>query len=137
MKSTQSSIRFVLKMQFLLDDTHLAIKTSGGYLRIYDLASGEQVYHDKFNDSYSDRLEIYEDSAHDRLYLRGGDNSSICLDLRSWTALGYPDAMLYYHSATTSIYVKGNSWEGDPLLYGQIPSTAELVRLAADYLAES
>ena len=135
--STQIPFGSVLKMQFLLDDTHLAIKTSGGYLRIYDLASGEQVYHDKFNDSYSDRLEIYEDSAHDRLYLRGGDNSSICLDLRSWTALGYPDAMLYYHSATTSIYVKGNSWEGDPLLYGQIPSTAELVRLAADYLAES
>lgn len=132
--STQIPFGSVLKMQFLLDDTHLAIKTSGGYLRIYDLASGEQVYHDKFNDSIFDCLEIYEDSAHDRLYLRGSNNSGICLDLSSWTTLGYPEAMLYFSSSMDTIYMEGNSREGDPLLYGHIPSTAELVRLASEYL---
>lgn len=133
---TQIPFGSVLKMQFLLDDTHLAIKTSGGYLRIYNLFSGEQVYYDQFQDAFDHLLDVFEDSANQRLYLRGGPRSGICVDSRSWTALGYPESLLYYNSNTNLVYMTTSSWEESSLTYAQIPSTMELVQLGEDWLSD-
>ena len=135
--STQIPFGSVLKMEFFLDDSYLAIKTSGGYLCIYDLATGEQLYYDQFDDSYSSTLQIFEDLTHQRLYLNGGSGSGICLDLGSWTALGYPEHLLYYHSDSDQVYMSASPVESSPLSYSSIPETSELVQLARDFLSES
>ena len=134
---TQIPFGSVLKMEFFLDDTCLAIKTSGGYLRIYNLDTGKQLYYDQFADSYSGTLQIFEDLTHQRLYLNGGSRSGICLDLGSWTALGYPEHLLYYHSDSDQVYMSASPVESSPLSYSSIPETSELVQLARDFLSES
>ena len=130
---TQIPFGSVLKMEFFLDDTCLAIKTSGGYLRIYDLATGKQLYYDRFDDAYSASLQVFEDLQNQRLYLKGGSRSSICLDLGSWTALGYSENLLYYHENTDCVYMTGGTAS---LSYSSIPSTGELVQLASDLLKQ-
>jgi hypothetical protein len=120
-------------MEFFLDDTCLAIKTSGGYLRIYGLATGKQLYYDRFVDAYSASLQVFEDLQNQRLYLKGGPRSSICLDLGSWTALGYSENLLYYHENTDCVYMTGGTAS---LSYSSIPSTGELVQLASDLLKQ-
>lgn len=134
---TQIPFGSVLKMEFFLDDTCLAIKTSGGYLRIYDVATGKPLYYDQFADSYSGTLQIFEDLTHQRLYLNGGSRSGICLDLGSWTALGYPEYLLYYHPDSDLVYMSASPEETSPLSYSSIPETSELVQLARDFLSES
>lgn len=135
--STQIPFGSVLKMDFFLDDSCLAIKTSGGYLRIYNLDTGKQLYYDQFTDSYSGTLQIFEDLPHQRLYLKGGSRSGICLDLSNWTALGYPEYLLYYHADSDLVYMSASPEETSPLSYSSIPETSELVQLARDFLSES
>ena len=132
---TQIPFGSVLQMQFFQDDTCLAVKTAGGYLRIYELEYGTQLYYDQFKDAYSSVLQIYEDPRNQRLYLQGGSGSGICLDLRSWTVLGYPDDLLYYSTDADLLYVTAPISSGAALWTGRIPGTLELVRIGSEFLA--
>ena len=126
----------VLQMRFFLDDTHLAIKASGGHLLIYELSSGQQVYRDQVADAYYSILQIFEDRQHGRIYLACGSNSGLCLDRESWTQLAKIDNLLYYDADTDLIYLKGGHNAESPIYYGQVPCTMELIRQAKAILAE-
>jgi hypothetical protein len=121
-------------MQFFLDDTHLAIKSSGGHLLIYELATGTQVYRDQLYDAYSTKLQVFEDPEHNRLYLNCGSQSGLCLDLSSWTALAKPKNLLYYDSNTDLVYLATTGRDNSPIVCGTIPDTMELVELATELL---
>ena len=133
--ATQLPAGSVLQMRFFLDDTHLAIKASGGHLLIYDLATGTQVYRDQLNDAYASTLQIFEDPAHGRLYVNGGSKSGLCLDRDSWTVLAKLDNLLYYDSSADIVYLTAGSSSNSPIVYGAIPDTQTLVNLAKEALA--
>jgi len=131
---TQIPSGSVLKMQFFLDDTHLAIKAAGGHLLIYEIRTGKLLYQDQLSNTTSSVLEVFEDPKHQRLYLNCGPYGGLCLDQSSWTALARSVNMIFYDKNADRVYLGSN---GDiPVVYGQIPDTMGLVKLAGTVLAE-
>lgn len=125
-------------MGFLLDDTHLVIKTEDSLL-LYDISTGELNYQEKFNGLIGRTLRAYEDQKNQRLYLIDGEcdtgTNGICLDLRSWTKLGEGSGMICFDVNTGELYRLDSSyWTSDPLKYACIPGTDELIRLGQELL---
>jgi hypothetical protein len=134
--STQLPAGSVLQMQFFLDDAYLAIKASGGHLLIYELATGTQVYQSQLYDTYSSKLQVFEDLDRNRLYLNCGNESGLCLELGSWTTLATLNNLLYYDSSQNLVYLKLNGYENPaPIVYRTVPDTMELVKQATELLA--
>lgn len=133
---TQLPSGSVIQMQFFLEDTHLAIKADGGHLLIYELGTGTLRYRDHLAQDYSNTLQIFEDPNHGRLYINCGPGNGLCLDLDSWTALARPETLRFYDSNTDLAYLSGGRYDSYSFFCGQIPDTMELVKLAADVLAE-
>ena len=135
--STQLSSGSVLQMQFFHDDTYLAINATGGHLLIYEVATGKQVYRNQLSNLSSYTLQVFEDLKHGRLYLNCGSGSGLCLDMDTWTTLAQMDNFMYYHADTNRVYLSNSYGSTSPLSSGQVPDTAELVKLATDVLAEN
>lgn len=133
---TQISAESILHMEFFLEDSCLAIKTSGGYLQLYDLSTGQRLYYTQMNDAYSEYLQIFEDSDNQRLYIHGGNRSGICLELGSWSWLGDADNLLCYHPGTGMVYQANRVSGKAPVSCAEIPNTLDLVKLARKALAK-
>ena len=132
---TRINAESVLRMQFFLDDSCLAIKTAGGYLHLYRLATGEQLYYTQLQDAYMEYLQIFEDHRNQRIYIHGGSNSGLCLDVNSWSSLGQIDDLLYYHASQDLLYQANGHYEAAPIAYAKIPDTMQLVTIAREALA--
>ena len=133
--STQLPSGSVLQMRFFLDDTHLAIKATGGHLLIYEISTGTQVYRDQLSDAYSSTLQVFEDRQNERIYLVCGSHCGLCLERNSWTSLAKLNNLLYFDSNTNRIYLASKSYYDSAIYHGEIPDTMELVSLAKDHLA--
>lgn len=122
----------VAHMEFLLDDSCLALKTQDGAFLIFDLADGSVLYEDQVS-SYGSGFHVYEDAANRRLYLSSGlhnsDPDGICIDLRSWTRLSYLDGLLYFDGERGILYQHNAVGFDTHCVYSRIPGTAELVEL--------
>ena len=134
---TQLPSGSVLQMRFFLDDTHLAIKASGGHVLIYELATGTLVYRDQLPASSSTTLDVFEDALHQRIYLTGGVNSGICLARENWEVLNRGNSLVYYDSNTDLLYLSANLAMGAPVVYNHIPDTQGLVELAKTTLSNA
>ncbi len=126
-------------MGFLLDDTHLVMKTKDSLLLIYDVSTGELNYREKFGRLSGKTMRAFEDQKNQRLYLIDGDcdtdTNGICLDLRSWTKLGEGGGMICFDENTGELFSLDSSYGvSNPLKYACIPDTDELIRLGRELL---
>ncbi|MGN0978518.1 MAG: PQQ-binding-like beta-propeller repeat protein [Faecousia sp.] len=119
---------------FLLDDTHLMLKTEDTVLVVYDLSTGECKYQAQYGQTYGGILTAYEDRKNQRLYIidsyRNTQSNGVCLDLRSWTELGGSGDMVCFDESRGEIYHFEPGFDPDqPLKYTYIPDTETLIRL--------
>lgn len=132
--------RSVLFLDFILEDSCLLIKTKDAQILIYDLATGQIVFHDKLGSTYTGTLSAYTDDDNQRLYIIDSSSSSrpncLCVDLRSWTTLGTGSKVLCFDESSGELIHFNSSYDlQDSLSCLKIPSTQELVLLGQQMLS--
>lgn len=130
----------VLHMDFLRNDSCLMVKTKDAQIVIYDIATGEILFQDQLDTTFTGKLTAWEDTATQRLYLldssQSGDTNTLCIDLRSWTVLARAKDVLCYVPQTGELYHTENSYGSDDSLhFFQVPGTEELVQLGQQLLS--
>lgn len=132
--------RSVLFLDFILEDSCLLVKTNDAQILIYDLATGQIVFHDKLDSTYTGTLFAYTDDDNQRLYIIDSSTSSrsncLCVDLRSWTTLGSGSKVLCYDESSGELIHFNSSYDSHGSLSClKIPSTQELVLLGQQMLS--
>jgi WD40 repeat protein len=132
--------RSVLFLDFILEDSCLLVKTKDAQILIYDLSTGQIVFHDKMGSTYTGTLLTYTDSNNQRLYIIDSNISSrpncLCVDLRSWTTLGTGSNVLCYDEVSGELIHFNSSYDSqNSLSCLKIPSTQELVVLGRQMLS--
>ena len=138
--SLQLPASSVLHMDFILEDSLLLVKTRDAQVLVYDITTGEIIFHHKLGSTYSGRLYTYLDNANQRLYIIDSNYSSkpntLCIDLRSWTTLGTGSRILCFDEASGELIHFDNRFDTqDSLSILRVPGTQELVRLGQQMLA--
>lgn len=132
--------RSVLFMDFILEDRCLLVKTNDAQVLVYDLSTGEILFHDKLGSTYTGVLHTYLDEANQRLYLIDSSYSHspncLCIDLRSWTTLGTGNRILCYDESSGALIHFDKHYDAqDSLSCIRIPGTGGLVQLGQQLLA--
>ena len=132
--------RSVLFLDFIMEDSCLLVKTKDAQILIYDLSTGQIVFHDKMGSTYTGTLLTYTDSNNQRLYIIDSNISSrpncLCVDLRSWTTLGTGSNVLCYDEVSGELIHFNSSYDSqNSLSCLKIPSTQELVMLGQQMLS--
>lgn len=132
--------RSVLFMDYILEDQYLLVKTKDAQVLIYDLPTGEILFHDKLGSTYNGILHTYLDAENQRLYLidsyYSGNPNCLCVDLRSWTTLGTGTRILSYDETRGELIHFDKHYDAqDSLSCIRIPSMEELVLLGQQLLA--
>ena len=132
--------RSVLFLDFILEDSCLLVKTKDAQVLIYDLTTGQIVFHDKLGSTYTGTLLAYTDADNQRLYIIDSSTSSrpncLCVDLRSWTTLGTGSNVLCYDEISGELIHFNSSYDSqDSLSCLKIPGTQELVLLGKKMLS--
>ena len=123
----------ISRMEFLLEDTALVIRTQDGRYLIYDLATGAQVFQTFVLRSSSDmgNLCAYVDQTNQRLYLLNGSSPSqgngLCISLTDWTLLSDQVAGLWFDERSGALYSFSG---GEPIRSAQIPGHEALITIA-------
>lgn len=121
------------QMLFILNDTCLLLKTEDGRIMIYDISTGEALYFDQLDADVGEAVRYYADEANQRLYITCGignsDTGGLCLDMRSWTRLGYISGILYFDPATGVLYQCCNDYSEDAISCFTVPDTSELIAI--------
>lgn len=123
----------VYQMTFLPEDSGLAVLTEDGKLLIYDLTDGTILYRDQLPSAYGGRLQTYVDKANNRLYISSGifnaAQDGICVDLGSWTRLGYVPGLVWFDEETGLLYQYNRSYSDPAIYHVTVPGTGDLVRM--------
>lgn len=133
--STPLSVSSVAQMDFLLDDSFLILRTTDNQIYLYDIAGAAMVYRDRLGPTYdTGDIRVFEDDTCNRLYLAvgcdGHDANGLCLEMGSWTCLGYINGMLYFDNQSGVLYQYNASLFGNAFSCAKIPGTSALVQAA-------
>ena len=130
----------VSQLEFILDDTHILVKTTDLQVLIYDITTGETVYCETDVSMSTVRLYPHYDSVNKRLYLATSSSSTfcsgICIDVSSWTTLSRISGLLYFNEDTLEMYrvtyIKDSYETG--IVTQKLPTATELATLAREFL---
>lgn len=130
------------QISFVLDDRYLLVTTDEDLLKVYDIATGEEVFSHQgyYYSAYTDYI-CKSDSQNQRVYLYTDADDyydeGLCIDMRSWTLLTKIGEMAYF-DPRSGILVRAPFIpdDGYHFMMGKLPTTEELIAYGREILTQ-